>query len=51
MLNDQALPWFEQQDVRLLRVLTDRGTEYCGSVQQHEYQLYLAIQDMDHSRT
>jgi transposase InsO family protein len=51
MLNDQVLPFFEQQDVRLLRVLTDRGTEYCGSVQQHEYQLYLAIEDIDHSRT
>lgn len=51
MLNDQVLPFFEEQDVRLLRVLTDRGTEYCGSVQQHEYQLYLAIEDIDHSRT
>jgi transposase InsO family protein len=48
MLNDQVVPWFEEQDVRLLRVLTDRGTEYCGSVQQHEYQLYLAIEDIDH---
>lgn len=51
MLNDQVLPFFEEQDVRLLRVLTDRGTEYCGSVQQHEYQLYLAIEDIDHSKT
>ena len=51
MLNDQVVPWFEQQDVRMLRVLTDRGTEYCGSMQQHEYQLYLAIEDIDHSRT
>jgi Integrase core domain/Winged helix-turn helix len=51
MLNDQVLPWFEEQDVRLLRVLTDRGTEYCGSLQHHEYQLYLAIEDVDHSRT
>jgi transposase InsO family protein len=51
MLNDRVLPFFEEQDVRLLRVLTDRGTEYCGSVQQHEYQLYLAIEDIDHSRT
>jgi transposase InsO family protein len=51
MLNDQVVPWFEGQDVRLLRVLTDRGTEYCGSMQQHEYQLYLAIEDIDHSRT
>lgn len=47
----EVVPWFEGQDVRLLRVLTDRGTEYCGSMQQHEYHLYLAIEDIDHSRT
>lgn len=27
----------------MLRILTDRGTEYCGKVEQHDYQLYLAI--------
>jgi transposase InsO family protein len=51
ILNDRVLPWFEGQEVRLLRILTDRGTEYCGSIQNHEYQLYLAIEDIDHSRT
>ncbi|MCL4298617.1 MAG: IS481 family transposase [Anaerolineae bacterium] len=51
LLNDRVLPWFEQQEVSLLRILTDRGTEYCGSVQHHEYQLYLAIEDIDHSKT
>lgn len=51
MLNDQVVPFFEQQELRLLRVLTDRGTEYCGSRDQHEYQLYLAIEDIDHTRT
>ena len=51
MLNDQVVPFFEQYDLRLLRVLTDRGTEYCGSRDQHEYQLYLAIEDIDHSKT
>lgn len=35
----------------LLRVLTDRGTEYCGALEHHEYQLYLAIEDLDHTRT
>jgi hypothetical protein len=33
------------------RILTDRGTEYCGAREQHEYQLYLAIEDIDHSKT
>lgn len=50
-LNDQVVPFFEQHELRLLRVLTDRGTEYCGSREQHEYQLYLAIEDIDHSKT
>jgi len=51
LLNDRVLPWFEQQDLPLLRILTDRGTEYCGSLHHHEYQLYLALEDIDHSRT
>ena len=40
MLNDRVLPFFEQQGVRLLRILTDRGSEYCGSLEHHEYQLF-----------
>jgi transposase InsO family protein len=51
MLNDRVLPFFEEHDVLLLRVLTDRGTEYCGNRESHEYQLYLAVEDIDHSRT
>lgn len=51
ILNDQVLPWFEEQEVRILRILTDRGTEYCGRRESHEYELYLAIEDIDHSKT
>jgi transposase InsO family protein len=50
-LNDRVIPWYEEQGVRLLRILTDRGTEYCGKREHHEYQLYLAIEDIDHSKT
>ncbi|MEM9129685.1 MAG: IS481 family transposase [Pseudomonadota bacterium] len=50
-LNDRVIPFYDAHDVRLMRVLTDRGTEYCGSPERHEYQLYLAIEDIDHSRT
>jgi transposase InsO family protein len=46
-----VLPAFEDYGVPLLRILTDRGTEYCGRVDQHDYQLYLAINDIDHSKT
>ena len=51
MLNDRVLPFFEEHDVPLLRVLTDRGTEYCGQREHHEYQLYLAVENIDHSKT
>jgi transposase InsO family protein len=49
MLNDQVIPWFEEQDIRVLRILTDSGTEYCGAREHHEYGLYLAIEDIDPS--
>jgi transposase InsO family protein len=51
MLNDKVLPFFEEHDVPLLRTLTDRGTEYCGQREHHEYQLYLAVENIDHSKT
>jgi transposase InsO family protein len=50
-LNDKVLPWFAEQGIPLLRVLTDRGTEYCGKVEHHAYQLYLAVENIDHSKT
>jgi transposase InsO family protein len=51
LLNDRVVPFFDEKEVRLSRVLTDRGTEYCGNPERHEYELYLAIEDIDHSRT
>lgn len=51
MLNDRVLPMYEENNIPLLRILTDRGTEYCGAREHHEYQLYLAVEDIDHSRT
>lgn len=51
MLNDRVLPFFEQHAIPLLRVLTDRGTEYCGNREHHEYQLYMAIENIDHTKT
>ena len=51
ILNDKVLPYFERNELPMLRILTDRGTEYCGRVEQHDYQLYLAINDIDHTKT
>jgi len=51
ILNDKVLPYFKQYELPMLRILTDRGTEYCGKVEHHDYQLYLAINDIDHTKT
>jgi Integrase core domain. len=51
ILNDKVLPYFERNELPMLRILTDRGTEYYGRVEQHDYQLYLAINDIDHTKT
>jgi transposase InsO family protein len=51
LLNDRVLPFFEQHEILLNRVLTDRGTEYCGAPERHEYELYLAVENIDHTRT
>src|SRR5512147_647048 len=51
LLNDRVLPFFEEFELSLLRMLTDRGTEYCGNPEHHEYELYLALEDIDHTRT
>ena len=45
------IPFFDSHDAKLLRVLTDRGSEYCGNPERHEYELYLAVEDIDHSPT
>lgn len=51
LLNDQVVPCFDTHEVPLPRILTDRGTEYCGSPDRHEYELYLAIANIEHTRT
>ena len=56
LLSDRVIPFFDPLGVRLNRILTDRGTESVldlgrGKPQNHAYQLYLAVEDIDHSKT
>ncbi len=51
ILNDRVIPFLEEHGIPLLRILTDRGTEYCGKPDTHEYQLFLALNDIDHTKT
>jgi transposase InsO family protein len=51
LLNDRVVPFFDTYGISLLRILTDRGTEYCGNPEHHPYELYLAVEDIEHTRT
>ena len=51
ILNDRVIPWYEEQGISILRILTDRGTEYTGTIGNHAYQLFLSIEGIEHSRT
>jgi len=51
ILNDRVLPFFEEHGIPLLRVLTDRGTEFKGKPEHHEYELYLNLEGIEHSKT
>lgn len=51
LLNDRVLPFYTGEELPVLRILTDRGTEYCGRADQHDYQLYIAVNDIEHTKT
>ena len=51
MMNDKVIPFYEEQGIPLLRILTDRGTEYCGKPEYHEYEFYLQCEAIDHTKT
>jgi len=50
-LNDKVLPFFEYQGVDILRVLTDRGTEFCGALDKHPYEIFFQYHEIEHTKT
>ncbi len=51
ILTDRVILFFDEHGIRVDRILTNRGTEYCGARDRHEYELYLAVEDIDHTTT
>lgn len=51
LLNDRVLPLFESYGMTILRMLTDRGTEFCDKLEQHDYELYLGLNNIEHTKT
>ena len=51
LLKDRVLPFYEEHGIPLLRVLTDRGSEFRGKYEHHAYELYLMVEDIEHTKT
>jgi len=51
VLNDRVIPFFTEHNIGILRILTDRGTEYCGTLENHAYELYLSVEGIEHTTT
>lgn len=51
ILDDKVLPFFEEEGIDLHRILTDNGREYCGREENHAYQLYLQLEEIEHTKT
>jgi transposase InsO family protein len=49
-LNDKVLPFFDEQGIAVLRILSDNGSEYCGKRDEHAYQLFLQLNEIEHTR-
>ena len=50
LLNDRVLPFFDEHWMKVLRMLTDNGREYCGRMENHAYQLFLHLNEIEHTR-
>lgn len=51
LLNDRVLPFFEQHAVNVETVLSDNGREFCGRPDQHPYELFLQLEEIEHYMT
>ena len=50
LLHNDVLPFYHDRQLPVAAVLTDNGREFCGR-EMHPYELYLALNDIDHRRT
>ncbi len=51
VLNDRVLPFYDERDVRVEHLLTDNGREFCGRPLQHPFELFLAVNEIEHRNT
>jgi len=50
VVHNDVLPFYAAQRISVEAILTDNGTEFCGTP-EHPFELYLALCDIEHRRT
>ncbi len=50
VLHNDVLPFYRERGITVGAILTDNGREFCGT-NTHPFELYLALNDIDHRRT
>lgn len=51
VLNERVLPFFEEHGASIQTILSDNGREYCGRLDQHPFELFLRLEDIEHRTT
>jgi transposase InsO family protein len=51
LMNSDVLPTFEAQNAKIEVVLSDNGREFCGRPDQHPYELFLQLEEIEHRTT
>jgi transposase InsO family protein len=51
VLNEDVLPLFEEHDARITTILSDNGREFCGRADNHPYELFLQLEEIEHRTT
>lgn len=51
VLHDRVLPFYDGHGVAVEHLLTDNGREFCGRPLQHPYELFLAVNQIEHRNT
>jgi len=51
LMNNDVLPTFEAHEAKIEVVLSDNGREFCGRPDQHPYELFLQLEEIEHRTT
>jgi transposase InsO family protein len=51
LMNNDVIPTFEQHNAKIDAVLSDNGREFCGRPDQHPYELFLQLEEIEHRTT